>query len=48
MSIPEYLESRQGQTWTLEDTARIVCHIQQIEADYARILALRLEEHAGR
>lgn len=30
-TLPEYLESREGQTWTREDTVFVRTHVAQIE-----------------
>ena len=49
MTMPEFLESKYGKIWTVEDAARVIAHIQQIEADYTAIVALmRAERSTGR
>ena len=37
MTLPEYLQSRQGRVWMHSDTLWVVQHVAEIEATYQRI-----------
>jgi hypothetical protein len=39
----EWLEKREGETWTTADTARVVEHIRKLEAEWNK-LASRMAE----